>query len=108
MPPSYAPGYLAKDCKTAFGRIGAGMIAGPGFSVPHEIDEILERLPPQVTLNVPDHVLALWFPREPADGAIDAPTLERARRYAQSCGCEFAHHQSIREGVFYRPLPPRE
>jgi hypothetical protein len=88
-----------------YGRIGAGMIAGPGFSVPHEIDEILERLPPQLTLNVPDHVLALWFPREPADGVIDAPTLERARRYAQSCGCEFAHHQSIREGVFYRPMP---
>src|SRR5215510_9950840 len=32
------------------------------FSVPHEIDEILERLPPQVTLNVPDHILSLWFP----------------------------------------------
>jgi len=69
-----------------------------------EIDEILERLPPQLTLNVPDHVLALWFPREPADGVIDAPTLERARRYAQSCGWEFVHHQSIREGVFYRPM----
>jgi hypothetical protein len=94
--------------KKAFGRIGVGMIAGPGFSVPHEIDEILERLPPQLTLNVPDHVLALWFPREPADGAIDAPTLERARRYAQSCGCEFAYHQSSREGVFSRPLLPRE
>jgi len=25
------------------------MIAGPGFSVPHEIDEILERLPQQLT-----------------------------------------------------------
>jgi hypothetical protein len=108
MQPSYAPGYLAIIASTAFGRIGAGMIAGPGFSVPHEIDEILERLPPQVTLNVPDHVLVLWFPREPADGTIDARTLERARRYAQSCGCAFVHHQSIREGVFYRPLPPRE
>jgi hypothetical protein len=84
------------------------MIAGPGFSVPHEIDEILERLPPQLTLNVPDHVLALWFSREPVDGAIDAATLERARRYAQSCGCEFAYHQSSREGVFSRRLPPRE
>ena len=105
---SYALGYLAVIARTAFGEIGAGMIVGPGFLVPHEIDEILERLPPQLTLNVPGHVLALWFPREPADGAIDAPTLERASRYAQSCGCELAHHQSIREGVFYRPMPPRE
>jgi hypothetical protein len=84
------------------------MIAGPGFSVPHEIDEILERLPPQLTLNVPDHVLALWFTHEPADGAIDATALERARRYAQSCGCEFAYHQNIRTGVFYRPMTRRE
>jgi hypothetical protein len=108
MQPSYAAGYLAVIAKNSFWRIGAGMIAGPGFSVPHEIDEILERLPPQLTLNVPDHVLALWFPCEPADGAIGAPTLERARHYAQSCGCEFAYHQSSREGVFSRPLPPRE
>src|SRR6266702_5213246 len=36
------------------------------FSVPHEIDEILERLPPQVTLNVPDHILSLWFPPGPS------------------------------------------
>ena len=84
------------------------MIGGPGFSVPHKIDEILERLPPQLTLNVPDHVLALWFPREPADGVVDAPTLERARRYAQSCGCRFGYHGSIRAGVFHRPMPARE
>jgi len=32
------------------------------FSVPHEIEEILDRLPPQVTLHVPDHILSLWFP----------------------------------------------
>jgi len=29
------------------------------FSAPHEIDENLELLPPQVTLNVPDHLLSL-------------------------------------------------
>ena len=95
MQPSYAPGYLALIASTAFGRIGAGMIAGPGFSVPHEIDEILERLPPQLTLNVPDHVLALWFPREPADGVIDAPTLERARRYAQRCDWQGSWAQDV-------------
>src|SRR5262249_36529585 len=32
------------------------------FSAPHEMDEILELLPSQVTLNVPDHILSLWFP----------------------------------------------
>jgi hypothetical protein len=77
------------------------------FRCPNEIDEILERLPSRLTLNVPDHVLALWFSRPPAGGVIDAATLERARRYAQSCGCEFAHHQSIRAGVFYRSPPPK-
>jgi hypothetical protein len=107
MQPSYVPGYLAVIARTPFGRIGAGMIAGPGFSCPNEIDEILERLPSRLTLNVPDHVLALWFSRPPAGGVIDAATLERARRYAQSCGCEFAHHQSIRAGVFYRSPPPK-
>jgi hypothetical protein len=36
------------------------------FSVPREIDEILELLPQHVTLNVPDHILSLWFPPGPA------------------------------------------
>jgi hypothetical protein len=31
------------------------------FVVPHEIDEILDRLPPQVTLHVPDNILSRWF-----------------------------------------------
>jgi hypothetical protein len=39
---------------------------------------------------------------------MDEPTLERARTYAQSCGCGFGYHGSIREGVFYKPMPPRE
>lgn len=80
------------------------MVEGPGFSVPHEIDEILERLPAQVTLNVPDHVLARWFP----PGPVDEPTLERVRSYARSCGCSFGYHDGIRAGVFYKPMPPRE
>jgi len=75
------------------------------FPVPPEVDEILDRLPPQVTLNVPDYVLLRWFPPESADGTVDAVTLERAQSYAQSCGCRFAFHASIREGVFYRPQP---
>ena len=75
------------------------------FPVPPEVDEILDRRPPQVTLNVPDYVLLRWFPPESADGTVDAVTLERAQSYAQSCGCRFAFHASIREGVFYRPLP---
>jgi hypothetical protein len=70
------------------------------FSVPHEIDEILERLPPQVTLNVPDHILALWFPPGPADGVMEG----RALSYAQSCACRFAYHRSTREGIFYKPI----
>jgi len=40
------------------------------FSAPHEIDEILELLPSQVTLNVPDHILSLWFPPGPANGIV--------------------------------------
>ena len=75
------------------------------FPVPPEVDEILDRLPLQVTLNVPDYVLLRWFPSEAADGSVDEVTLERAQGYAQSCGCKFAYHASIREGVFYRPLP---
>jgi hypothetical protein len=74
------------------------------FSVPHEIDEILERLPAQVTLNVPDHVLAIWFPPGPAAGSMDEVALTRAQTYAQSCGCKFAYHRTVREGIFYRPL----
>jgi hypothetical protein len=74
------------------------------FPVPHEIEEILERLPAQVTLNVPDHVLALWFPPGPTDGGMAGLALERAQSYAQSCGCKFVYHNSIREGIFYRPL----
>jgi hypothetical protein len=76
----------------------------PKFAVPHEIDEILDRLPPQVTLNVPDHILALWFPPGPVDGAMGGLALERAHGYARTCGCKFGYHRSIREGVFYKPV----
>ena len=80
------------------------MVEHRKLSLPPEIDEILDRLPPQVTLNVPRDVLSRWFSAEPND-AIDKVTLERAQSYARSCGCRFAYHASIREGVFYRPLP---
>jgi hypothetical protein len=73
-----------------------------GFPVPHEVDEILDRLPPQLTLNVPDHVLARWFPPGPVDGEMTGIALERAQNYAQSCGCKFGYHRSLREGVFYK------
>jgi hypothetical protein len=74
------------------------------FPVPPEIDEILERLLPQVTLNVPDHILAQWFPPGPSDRGMEGVALERAQRYAESCGCKFAYHGSIREGIFYKQL----
>ena len=80
------------------------MVEHRKLSLPPEVDEILDRLPPQVTLNVPRDVLSRWFSAEPNDG-IDKVTLERAQSYARSCGCRFAYHASIREGVFYRPLP---
>lgn len=67
------------------------------FSAPHEVDEILELLPLQVTLNVPDHLLSLWFP----PGAA----LERAQSYAQSCGCQFEYNGATREGVFSKVMP---
>jgi hypothetical protein len=75
------------------------------FPIPHEVDEILERLPPQITLNVPDHVLAVWFPPGPSGGRMNEESLQRAQSYAQSNGCKFAYHRSVREGIFYRPLP---
>lgn len=74
--------------------------------MPTEIEEILDRLPPQVTLNVPEHVLVRWFPS--ASGTVDEATLVRARRYALSCGCKFAYHERIREGIFYKPFTPTE
>ena len=52
------------------------------FVVPHEIDEILDRLPPQVTLHVPDHILSLWFPPGPSNGVMQGRVLARALSYA--------------------------
>jgi hypothetical protein len=47
-----------------------------------------------------------WFsPASPA-GDMDEVTLARAENYARSCGCRFAYHASIREGVFYRLVKP--
>ena len=82
------------------------MVENQKFPLPPEIDEILDRLPPQVTLNVPSDVLVHWFSPAPADGAMDEVTLARAESYARSCGCKFAYHASIRENVFYRLVKP--
>jgi hypothetical protein len=78
------------------------MVENQKFPLPPEIDEILDRLPPQVTLNVPSDVLVHWFSPASADGDMDEVTLARAENYARSCGCRFAYHASIREGVFYK------
>jgi hypothetical protein len=78
------------------------------FAVPHEIDEILDRLPPQVTLNVPDHVLALWFPPGPANGVMEGRALARAQSYAKSCGCTFAYHGDLGEGAFAKAIPSED
>jgi hypothetical protein len=72
------------------------------FSTPHAIDEILDLLPPHVTLNVPRHILSLWFLPGPANGLMEGPALERAQSYAKSCGCKFQYHSGTREGVFYK------
>jgi hypothetical protein len=74
------------------------------FSTPHEVDEILERLPPQITLNLPDHVLAARFPPGPSGGGMDEMTLQRAQSYARSNGCKFAYDRTTREGIFYRSI----
>jgi hypothetical protein len=75
------------------------------FSAPHEVDEILELLPLQVTLNVPDHLLSLWFPPGPANGVMEGAALARAQSYAQSCGCQFEYNGATREGVFSKVMP---
>lgn len=81
------------------------MVERERFSVPQEIEEILDRLPPKVALHVPDQVLSLWFPPGPVDGVMGEATLARIQSYAQSCGCKFAYHGSLREGIFSRQVP---
>jgi len=54
------------------------MVENRRFPLPPEIDEILDRLPPKVTLNVPSDVLVHWFSPTSADGAMDEVTLARA------------------------------
>jgi hypothetical protein len=78
------------------------------FSAPHEVDEILELLSPQVTLNVPDHLLSLWFPPGPANGVMEGSALERTQSYAQSCGCQFGYNRASREGIFSKLMPPED
>jgi hypothetical protein len=72
------------------------------FGVPSEVDEILELLPPRITLNVPESVLAEWFSPAAAIRRVNDAILKRAEIYAGTCGCRFGYHASIREGVFYR------
>ena len=78
------------------------------FAVPHEIEEILDRLPPQVTLHVPDHILSLWFPPGPSNGVMQGRALARAVSYAKSCACGFAYHGDVGEGVFSKAMPPED
>jgi len=78
------------------------------FLVPHEIEEILDRLPPLVTLHVPDHILSLWFPPGPANGIMEERALARALSYAKSCACEFAYHGDRGEGVFSKAIPSED
>lgn len=74
----------------------------PPLGVPPEVDELLELLPPRVSLNVPENVLAEWFSAAPGNGRVNDAILKRAEVYAKTCGCKFGYHASIREGVFYR------
>jgi hypothetical protein len=101
---TFTPLRLSTDhCPDIFALLELrAMVEPERFSVPYVIEEILERLPPQVALHVPDHILAIWFPPGPADGVMPDAAAARAQAYAQSCGCEFAYHGSIHEGIFYR------
>lgn len=72
------------------------------FGVPSEIDEILEILPPRISLNIPESVLAEWFSPVAGHARVNDAILKRAETYAKTCGCKFGYHASIREGVFYR------
>jgi hypothetical protein len=54
------------------------MVEHKKFSLPPEIDEILDRLPPRVTLNVPSDVLRHWFSPAAVDEGMDEITLKRA------------------------------
>jgi hypothetical protein len=72
------------------------------FGVPHEVDEILELLPPRITLNVPEIILVEWFSAKAGEERLTAAMIKRAETFADTCGCKFGYHASIREGVFYR------
>ena len=105
--PSYRPRYLTTVNKEwRFGRNfpSTAMSEHDRFSVPHEIDEILERLPRQVTLNVHDHILSLWFPPGPVNGVMEGAALARAVSYAKSCACPFTYHGDRGEGVFSKGI----
>jgi hypothetical protein len=52
--------------------------------------------------GLPAEVLSAWFAVHQVEGGIDETVLDRARSYAQSCGCQFAYNTSIREGIFFR------
>ena len=78
------------------------------FVVPHEIDEILDRLPRRVTLHVPDRILSLWFPPGPANGVMEGSALARAVNYAKSCTCTFTYHGDRGEGVFCTAIPSED
>jgi hypothetical protein len=71
------------------------------FSAPHKIDEILELLSPQVTLNVPDHILSLWFPPGPAQDLIELFNLFRLLHVAFLDTClrenPHGHHEDCRD-----------
>jgi hypothetical protein len=60
-----------KHCAAIFDAIESRAMSDPErFSVPFVIEEILDRLLPEVALHVPDHILAIWFPPGPADGVM--------------------------------------
>lgn len=76
------------------------------FSVPEEVDDILERLPERVALRVPNDVLEIWFSYKARRGIVEERALNAARVYAASCGCSFSYDGAGQEGLFLKSCNP--
>jgi hypothetical protein len=72
------------------------------FNVPHELDDILDRLPAGLALHIPDNILGLWFPPGVVGDVMDESARKLAESYAATCGCAFSYQGDLGEGRFFK------